>query len=93
PSGGDQTVAMLSGDRIVVQPKGLEARVYRYRLGAQPRSTRLERSSMDQALLEQLSAFIQTATASLIGNTAGASGSSNSKNAGGNEEEQLPDKP
>ena len=91
PSGGDQTVAMLSGDRIVVQPKGLKARVYRYRLGAQPLSTRLEVSPTDQALLEQLSAFIQTATGSLIGNTAGASGSSNS--AGENEEEQLPDKP
>ncbi|WP_312913170.1 LTA synthase family protein [Stutzerimonas nitrititolerans] len=79
PSGGDQTVAMVSGDRIVVQPKGMEPRIYNYQLGAQPQSARTETTSADAILLEQMKAFVQTATASLIDNTAGVGGRSPSE--------------
>ncbi|MBK3844801.1 hypothetical protein [Stutzerimonas xanthomarina] len=61
---------MLSDNRIVVQPKGLDARVYQYRLGAQPQSIRLETAPQDKTLLKQLRAFVQTATGSLIDNSA-----------------------
>lgn len=32
PSGSDQTVAIVSGERVLVQPKGLPAKLYRYQL-------------------------------------------------------------
>lgn len=74
PSGGDQTVALVSGDRVLVQPRGLPAKLYRYRLGSDPASQPLA-GAADEALLErELNAFLQTATASLLENTAGASG-------------------
>lgn len=71
PSGGDQTVAIVSGDRIVVQPKGFDAQVYRYRLGEQSQSTREEISAADRALHEKLQDYIQSATGSLIENASG----------------------
>ncbi|GAB3470557.1 LTA synthase family protein [Azotobacter salinestris] len=71
PSGGDQTVALVSGDRVLVQPPGLPAKVYRYRLGSEPASLPLA-AVPDEALLKrQLGAFLQTATASLLDDTAG----------------------
>jgi len=36
PSGSDQTVALIRGDRVLVQPKEQPARLYRYRLGREP---------------------------------------------------------
>ena len=74
PSGTDQTVAMLRGDRVLVQPKGLEAQAFTYRLGEHPQSTRAEMSSADAASLEQLRAYLQTATRSLLANSAGVVG-------------------
>lgn len=71
PSGSDQTVAMIRGERILVQPRGLDARLYRYSLGANPRSSRLEPSAMDSRMSEQLQAYLQVATASLLANSSG----------------------
>jgi len=71
PSGGDQTVAMLYGDRITVQPKNLEPRVYRYHLGADAHAYRIEADASDEHRLKQLNAYIQVASAALLSDSAG----------------------
>lgn len=70
PSGGDQTVAIVSPERILIQPKGFDARLYDYQLGAKASATRVD---LQQApdLKHKLEAFLQTATKSLLDNTAG----------------------
>jgi hypothetical protein len=70
PSGGDQTVAIVSPKRILIQPKGFEARLYDYQLGANPQATRVA-LELEPALKHKLEAFLQTATKSLLDNTAG----------------------
>ncbi|MCY1489437.1 Sulfatase [compost metagenome] len=70
PSGSDQTVAIVSADRILVQPKDFEPRQYRYRLGADAGVER-ETGAIDPKLQQHLEAFLQTATTSLLDNTAG----------------------
>ncbi|SFE21213.1 LTA synthase family protein [Phytopseudomonas straminea] len=70
PSGGDQTVAIVTADQILVQPKDFEPRMYRYQLGAKPAATRIE-GPVDETLKKRLEAFLQTATKSLLDNTAG----------------------
>ncbi|TWE07164.1 phosphoglycerol transferase MdoB-like AlkP superfamily enzyme [Pseudomonas sp. AG1028] len=70
PSGGDQTVAIVTADYVLVQPKDFEPRFYSYRLGAKPTATRIE-GPVDETLKKRLEAFLQTATKSLLDNTAG----------------------
>ncbi|MNZ89092.1 Lipoteichoic acid synthase 1 [compost metagenome] len=72
PSGSDQTVAIVKGERILIQPKGLKPQVYTYRLGQDAQSSKVDFSSSDAALLQQLQAYLQTATGSLLANTTGA---------------------
>jgi phosphoglycerol transferase MdoB-like AlkP superfamily enzyme len=71
PSGGDQTVALVTPERILIEPKGFEPRLYSYQLGADPKA---ERIPIDLApeLKAKLEAFLQIATRSLLDNTAGA---------------------
>ncbi|MGE4405195.1 LTA synthase family protein [Pseudomonas sp.] len=69
PSGSDQTVAMLRGDQVLVQPKGLEPRLYRYRLGADAGAERIADAAGAAPMLRQLQAYLQVATGSLLGNT------------------------
>ncbi|MEK8079182.1 LTA synthase family protein [Pseudomonas sp. XK-1] len=71
PSGSDQTVAMLSGEHILVLPKGGPARGYQYRLGRQAEALPLTTPTQEQRLGQQLQAYLQTATSSLLGNTTG----------------------
>ena len=71
PSGNDQTVAMVRGDRILVQPKGLEPRLYRYRFGEHPQAQRLGKAEIDPLMTQQLQAYLQTATESLLANSSG----------------------
>ncbi|AZZ44075.1 hypothetical protein C1896_03570 [Pseudomonadaceae bacterium SI-3] len=71
PSGSDQTVAMIRGDRVLVQPKEQTARLYRYRLGANPQGERLAPDAEAAQLQRQLEAYLQTATASLLANRSG----------------------
>jgi phosphoglycerol transferase MdoB-like AlkP superfamily enzyme len=72
PSGSDQTVAIVSGERILVKPRESDARVYDYRLGRDS-SARLVKDAPEQAELQRrLEAFIQTATRSLLENSTGA---------------------
>lgn len=71
PSGSDQTVALIRGDRVLVQPKEQPARLYRYRLGREPAGERIAAAEDQPQLLRQLHAYLQTATASLLANTSG----------------------
>ncbi|MCQ4295567.1 LTA synthase family protein [Pseudomonas stutzeri] len=71
PSGSDQTVAMIRGDKILVQPKGLKPKLYSYRLGAQPQAERIEIGTVESDMRSQLEAYLQTATDSLLSDTGG----------------------
>ncbi|MAL92608.1 MAG: hypothetical protein CMK94_14200 [Pseudomonas sp.] len=71
PSGSDQTVAMIRGEQILVQPKDLEPRLYRYRLGADASAQRVADAASTAPMLRQLQAYLQVATASLLANSAG----------------------
>jgi len=69
PSGSDQTVAILRGDQVLVQPKDLEPRLYRYRLGTDAAAERIEDAARAAPMLRDLQAYLQVATGSLLGNT------------------------
>lgn len=70
PSGGEQTVALVTPTRILIQPKGFEPRLYDYQLGAHAKAERVP-GKIDPELQKKLEAFLQTATSSLLRNTAG----------------------
>lgn len=74
PSGSDQTVALVSGSKILVQPKGLAPRLYDYQLGAQARVSLLRDDPAQAPMLKRLQSFLQVATGSLLDNTSGAIG-------------------
>ncbi|MNP42462.1 hypothetical protein D3C76_1362280 [compost metagenome] len=71
PSGGEQVVAILAGSRILVKPKEGDIRIYDYQLGGNPRAERVQDVPDQAQLRERLESFIQTATRSLLDNTAG----------------------
>ena len=75
PSGSDQTVALIKGERILIKPKDLTARVWTYQLGATPQSEPAAEHADDAQSLQQLNAYIQSATSSLLDNTAGVQAS------------------
>lgn len=75
PSGSDQTVAMVHGESILVQPKGMPQRLFTYQLGPQPAATLQSDNESATNMSEQLRAYIQTATHSLQANTTGAKAS------------------
>lgn len=75
PSGSDQTVAIVSGERVLVQPKGLPAKLYRYQL-QERRFEVLQGDAEQPGLQKRLEAFLQVATQSLLHNTTGAVGGS-----------------
>jgi phosphoglycerol transferase MdoB-like AlkP superfamily enzyme len=72
PSGSEQTVAIISGDRILVEPREMDPRLYRYQLGREFKADLIEDATDVPQLRERLDSFIQTATKSLLDNTAGA---------------------
>ncbi|MFK0087763.1 LTA synthase family protein [Pseudomonas sp. NPDC090755] len=70
PSGSEQIVGLVKGDRILIESKDMSPRMYRYELGANFKAELIE--SPDQKdLTHKLESFIQTATKSLLDNTAG----------------------
>ena len=71
PSGSDQTVAIISGDHLLVQPKDMPAKVWQYTLGANPEAKVVTDSPDEAELKKKLESFLQTATKSLLDNTAG----------------------
>ncbi|MBQ0719887.1 MAG: sulfatase-like hydrolase/transferase [Gammaproteobacteria bacterium] len=72
PSGSDQTVAIVSGQQVFVEPKGQKARLYQFQLGASRGVQALNDGEEASVLGERLHAFLQVATESLINNKAGA---------------------
>ncbi|WP_282343908.1 LTA synthase family protein [Pseudomonas sp. PS02288] len=74
PSGGEQTVALVKGGQILVQPRDLPARLYDYRLGHDAKVSLATDTAAETQMKSTLDAFIQTATRSLKENTAGAVG-------------------
>ncbi|TRO38640.1 LTA synthase family protein [Pseudomonas sp. ALS1279] len=71
PSGSDQTVGLVTGDNILVKPRDRDARLYRYQLGHAASAEVIDDAQRRSDLERKLSAFVQTATASLLGNTTG----------------------
>lgn len=71
PSGSDQTVGLVTGDNILVKPRDRDARLYRYQLGHEASAEVIDDARRRSDLERKLSAFVQTATTSLLGNTTG----------------------
>lgn len=71
PSGSDQTVGLVTGDNILVKPRDRDARLYRYQLGHEAHAEVIDNAQRRSDLERKLSAFVQTATASLLDNTTG----------------------
>ncbi|MFO3724626.1 LTA synthase family protein [Pseudomonas sp. HLMP] len=70
PSGSEQIVGLVQGDRILIESKDMSPRLYRYQLGREFKAELIQ--SPDQPeLLKKLESYIQTATKSLLDNTAG----------------------
>ena len=74
PSGNDQTVAILSGHRIVVQSQSKSPKTYVYRLWTDPKGEERKDDPQEADLRRKLDAFLQTATRSLLDNTTGVNG-------------------
>ncbi len=78
PSGGELEVALVTGNRIFIEPaeKDMPPKLYRYQLGRQFSAEPIPDGDPDAAdkadLRQRLDAFIQTATQALIDNRAGA---------------------
>ena len=73
PSGSEQTTAIVTADQILVLPKDkdMSAKVYQYQLGATPSAEVISDAPRAAELKHKLEAFLQTATKSLMDNTAG----------------------
>jgi len=71
PSGSSQTVAILEGDTALVQSEDGQGKLYRYAVGAKPGTEPLDDSVLQERLSARMQAFVQTATSSLLANTAG----------------------
>ena len=72
PSGSDPTVALVSGEHILVKPRDRDAHLYRYWLGRDAGGKVVDEPQLRSEMEHKLSAFEQTATDSLINNTTGA---------------------
>lgn len=73
PSGTDQTVAIISGDRILVESKSKTMKTFEYQLWTDPKATELKNDAAENALRRKLDAYLQVATKSLLDNTTGIS--------------------
>ncbi|VVP40290.1 Phosphoglycerol transferase I [Pseudomonas fluorescens] len=73
PSGSEQTTAIITADQILVLPKDkdMAPKMYRYEFGATPHAEVVADAPRTAELKLKLEAFLQTATKSLIDNTAG----------------------
>ena len=73
PSGSDQTTAIIRGDTVLMLPreKEMAPKMYRYELGANPRAQIIQDAPDAAEMKLKLESFLQTATKSLLDNTAG----------------------
>jgi phosphoglycerol transferase MdoB-like AlkP superfamily enzyme len=74
PSGSDQTVAFLAGGDLLVQAKNDKPRLYAWRLGARAKAAPFADKARAARLQANLDAYLQTATRSLLEDTAGNRG-------------------
>jgi hypothetical protein len=74
PSGSDQTVAFLAGGDLLVQAKNDKPRLYAWRLGARAKAAPFADKARAARLQANLDAYLQTATRSLLEDTAGNAG-------------------
>jgi len=74
PSGSDQTVALVTGHQVLVQPRGQLPKLYNFKLGKTRYAhvSGLTNEARREQLFEQLSAFLQVATQTLLADQAGA---------------------
>lgn len=72
PSSSDQTIAILSGNEILIRPNEKDVKLYRYQVGANPTATLIDDKQEADNLKQKLEAYVQMATKSLLDNTAGA---------------------
>jgi len=72
PSGSDQTVALIEGDRVLVQPPDRAASLFRYSLNAASIPVKQEDKARSDHLHRMLDAYLQAATQSVLADTAGA---------------------
>jgi len=72
PSGSDQTVALIEGDQVLVQPPGQPASLFRYGLNRAGESSRLDDRARSDDMHRRLDAYLHAATGGLLGNTVGA---------------------
>ena len=77
PSGGEQVVAIVSGNRILIEPTDMPPKVLTYTLGANPGAQLVPDAPDAEELRHKLESFLQTATKSLLDNTAGVEASKN----------------
>ncbi|MBX8512908.1 LTA synthase family protein [Pseudomonas cichorii] len=77
PSGSEQVVAIIHGNRILIEPTELPAKVMTYTLGANPHAEVVPDAPDTAELKQKLESFLQTATKSLLDNTAGVEASKN----------------
>ncbi|OFJ43670.1 hypothetical protein BJN42_20975 [Pseudomonas koreensis] len=73
PSGSEQTTAIVTADEILVLPrdKDMGPKIWKYQLGANPHAEVVPDPPRTAYLTLTLEAFLQTATKSLLDNTAG----------------------
>ncbi|MBI6577175.1 MULTISPECIES: LTA synthase family protein [Pseudomonas syringae group] len=77
PSGSEQVVAIISGNRILIEPTEMPAKLLTYTLGATPHAEEVPDAPDTEELKRKLESFLQTATKSLLDNTAGVEASKN----------------
>jgi len=71
PSGSDQTVAMLSGDMILVKQPDVQARLGRYTLKPEPGYQAIDDVELKEAMTKELLSYIETALYALHENQSG----------------------
>lgn len=73
PSGSEQTTAIITQDQVLVLPKekDMAPKMYKYQLGANPGAEVVPDAPRTAEMKQKLEAFLQTATKSLMDNTAG----------------------
>ncbi len=73
PSGSDQRVALIQGNKILIHAQQSSSRLYQYQMGASPQALAIQHNTIENHTLmeSQLDAYLYSATQSLINNTTG----------------------
>lgn len=77
PSGNDQTVGYIKDNHILIKPKDQDPHLWEFTLGTRSKAHKITDEQATKVFLEELNAYIQTATDSLLNNTTGMTPSVN----------------